>query len=183
MPADPNFDYEASLIACAQGDRAALQGLYRQESSRMLGVALRIVRRRQLAEDIVHDTFLNIWTKAGSFDASRGSGRGWVYSLVRHQALNAIRNTGREVGTDDEELEEQAVQASRSAMEAFAQPGSLGRLDTCLGRLDEVKRDCIVYAYVEGCSHGEIASRLNAPLGTVKAWIRRGMEALRECMG
>ena len=70
--ADPLFNYEHALQACARGDSAALQNVYKQEGRHLLGVAMRIVRQRQQAEDVVHDAFMNIWTKAGSFDAQLG---------------------------------------------------------------------------------------------------------------
>ena len=83
MPDTPgDFDYEAALAACAAGDRQAMHRLYEQEGARLLGVALRIVRQRALAEDIVHDACVNIWTRATSYDASRGSARGWIYSCL-----------------------------------------------------------------------------------------------------
>ena len=74
--ADPLFNYENALQACSRGDSAALQNLYKQEGRHLLGVAMRIVRQRQQAEDVVHDAFMNNWTKAGSFDAQLASGRG-----------------------------------------------------------------------------------------------------------
>ena len=75
--------------------------LYEQEGARLLGVALRIVRQRALAEDIVHDACVNIWTRAASYDAGRGSARGWIYSVVRNLALNAVRDGSRHVDVDD----------------------------------------------------------------------------------
>lgn len=181
--ASSSFDYEAALRACAAGDRLALQSLYREDGRYLLGVALRIVRQRQLAEDVLHDAFVSIWTRAGSFDSQRGSGRGWIYSVVRHQALNQIRATQKEVAADDDALEaawqEDHGDDVSHKMELQA---SLGKLNDCLAHLNEVKRASIVYAYVDGCSHSEIAERLKAPLGSVKAWIKRGLASLRECM-
>ena len=181
-----DFDYETALIACSRGNKLALQSIYEQESPRMLGIALRIVRQRQAAEDVLHDAFLNICTKAGSFDASRGSGRGWIYSIVRNQALNAIRSGEREVHvsvdamTDIESAESMRLAAEHT--DAFELHTDLGRLHDCLSNLDVAKRNSILFAYVEGCSHAEISQRLASPLGTVKAWIKRGLQALRECM-
>ena len=86
------YDYEAALHACAAGEQAALRSLYDQESARLLGVAQRIVRDTALAEDIVHDAFLKVWTGAGSYDPLRGAARGWLYSITRHLALNAVRD-------------------------------------------------------------------------------------------
>lgn len=181
-----DFDYDAALAACAAGDRAALRRLYEHEGPRLLGVALRIVRQRALAEDIVHDACVNIWTRAASFDARRGSARGWIYSVVRNLALNAMRDASRQIDVDDttrDGLEaEQSTQAWRDGAESFELNASLGRLQHCLEGLDPDRRSCVLHAYVDGCSHGEIAQRLGAPLGTVKAWIRRSLSALRECM-
>ena len=182
----PSFDYEMSLRSCARGDRQALQDIYRQESRYLLGVALRIVRQRQQAEDVLHDAFMAIWTKAASFDATRGSGRGWIYSVTRNLALNSVRNGAREVSVDEETAEALDAQTSMEAhhqlADAFEMHTSLGRLNDCLSQLEPARRNCILYAYVDGCSHGEIAERTQTPLGTVKAWIKRGMGSLRECM-
>jgi len=183
---DPSFDYEQTLSRCAAGDRQALQNLYKQESHRLLGVAMRIVRQRQQAEDVLHDAFLAIWTQAARFDATLGSGRGWIYSVTRNLALNSVRRGAREVSVDEETAEaldaQTSVEAHHQLADAFEMRASLGRLNDCLSRLEPARRNCILYAYVDGCSHGEIAERTQTPLGTVKAWIKRGMGSLRECM-
>lgn len=180
------FDYERALQGCARGERQALQDIYRQESRHLLGVALRIVRQRQQAEDVLHDAFMAIWTKAASFDATLGSGRGWIYSVTRNLALNSVRNGAREVSVDEETAEaldaQTSMDAHRQLADAFEMNANLGRLNDCLSRLEPARRNCILYAYVDGCSHGEIAERTRTPLGTVKAWIKRGMGSLRECM-
>ena len=183
-PAQP-FDYETALVACAKGDRNALQAIYQFDSRRLLGVALRIVRERALAEDVLHDAFMNIWTKAASFDAVRGSGRGWIHTIVRNQALSVVRANGREVSANEEAIEAlEAKQVANAApmTELFEINADIGRLDECLQALDAPKRNSILAAYLDGCSHSEIAERLNAPLGSVKAWIKRGLLSLRECM-
>ncbi len=180
------FDYEATLAACAAGDRAAMQRLYTQEGARLLGVVERIVRDRALAEDIVHDACVNIWTRAASFERTLGSARGWIYSVARNLALNAVRDGHREVAVDDETAAALDARASLEAWhdmaDAFAWQDSVGRIKPCLEQLEPVRRNCILHAYVDGFSHGEIARRLDAPLGTVKAWIKRSLAALRECM-
>lgn len=171
------FDYEGHLAACAQGDRKALQRLYQQEAARLLGVALRLVRERTLAEDLVHDAFLRIWTAAAHFDPARGSARGWMFSITRHLALNHLRNRAHDLPLAFEPGEPAAPVGFPDA----ALHGT--RLHFCLEQLPPARRDCIVQAYVDGCSHAEIARRIDAPLGTVKAWIKRSLAALRECMG
>ena len=187
MPALTEFDYEATLAACAAGERAALQRLYAQEGGRLLGVVQRIVRDAALAEDIVHDACVNIWTRAARFDPARGSARGWIYSVARNLALNAVRDGARELAVDDDTAAALDARASLEAWhdmaDAFAWQDSAGRLGPCLEQLEPVRRNCILHAYVDGLSHNEIARRLEAPLGTVKAWIKRSLAALRECMG
>lgn len=183
---EPEFDFETDLLACARGDQRALRRLYDQEGARLLGVAMRIVRQRQMAEDVLHDAFLKIWTRAGSFDGARGSGRGWMYSIVRHEALNMVRKGLRQVPVSEETREaienEAAVQHAVGMTDLYELRGRLGLLEECLTRLDIAKRNCIIYAYVDGCSHSEIADRLGSPLGSVKTWIKRGLSSLRECM-
>jgi RNA polymerase sigma factor (sigma-70 family) len=186
LPLDAVFDHDQALLACARGEPQALEQIYAHESRYLLGVALRIVRQRQQAEDVLHDAFVSIWQRAATFDASRGTGRGWIYSVVRHAALNHVRASAREVAVDEET---QAVLQSNIALRAHAQAADplevqadLGRLDDCLALLAPGRRECVVLAYVEGCSHGEIAARTRHPLGTVKAWIQRSLRTLRECM-
>lgn len=179
------YDHNAELAACARGDQAALHRLYQQESRFLLGVALRIVRDRALAEDVLHDAFVSIWTKAGSFDPARGEGRGWMCSIVRHGALDLVRSRQRHVDVDDdtlEHLQDADLGAAPDMTDAFALRSTLGRLDDCLARLDVAKRNCVLFAYLDGCTHVEIAERLQAPLGSVKAWIRRGVASLKECL-
>ena len=102
---------------------------------------------------------------------------------MRHKALNLVRSSLRLVPADEEVIEAiEAEHAVASLADAFAIEADLGRLQGCLERLDTAKRNSILYAYVDGCTHGEIAQRLQSPLGTVKAWIKRGLASLKECM-
>lgn len=184
---DPDFDYEAALLACARGERPALQRLYEQEGARLLGVVQRIVRDTALAEDIVHDAFLKIWTRAGSYEPTRGSARGWLFSLTRHLALNTLRNRAREVSMDEEDSAEPTAHATlegwQSAVDTVDWQVHPGRIHTCLEQLEPLRRSCIFHAYVDGYTHQEIARKLDTPLGTVKAWIKRSLATLRECIG
>ena len=183
---EPLFDYEACLFACARGERQALVALYAQESARLLGVARRIARDNALAEDIVHDAFIKIWTRAPSFDPQRGSARGWIFSVTRHLALNFMRDNRLELQvSEDSELALQPLAALDGSQAQDALEWRMGseRIYGCLEQLEPARRTCIVHAYVDGYTHAEIAEKLATPLGTVKAWIKRSLSALRECMG
>ncbi|WP_256830099.1 sigma-70 family RNA polymerase sigma factor [Pseudomonas sp. Pse1] len=171
------YDYEACLAACARGERQALRALYEQESARLLGVAQRIAGDKALAEDIVHDAFIRIWTGAASFDPARGSARGWIFSVTRHLALNFVRGHAREVPYSEPET------VAAEHLDTFDYQARSGRIYGCLEQLDPARRNCLLHAYVDGYSHSQIAQKMNTPLGTVKAWIKRSLAALRECMG
>ncbi|MFM9880221.1 MAG: sigma-70 family RNA polymerase sigma factor [Burkholderiaceae bacterium] len=177
--APPNFDYEAALEACARGERFALRSLYEREARWLLGVALRIVRNREVAQEVLQESFLLIWQRAGTYQRSLGSGRGWMYTVVRHKALDEVRRTERLVPMDDDAL---ALLQAPDTAEMLPGLGDAQSLHRCMDTLDAHKRECLVYAFVEGYTHEQIAQRLATPLGTVKSWIRRSLLALKECM-
>jgi RNA polymerase sigma-70 factor (ECF subfamily) len=179
------LDHAAAVARCAAGDAGALRTLFEAEAPRLVAVAQRILRRRDLAEEAVQDAFVAIWRKAATYDPARGSARGWIFAIVRKRALTMLRDGAREDLADAADLDalREASDPVDSAAEAFERLDDACRLRRCLAALDETKRAPILLAYVEGLTQGEIAGRLGAPLGTVKAWMRRGLAALRECMG
>ncbi|BBK33114.1 RNA polymerase sigma-70 factor (ECF subfamily) [Stella humosa] len=171
----------AALGRCAAGDQSALRGIYDAEAPRMLGVALRLVRRRAVAEEVVHDTFLQVWQRAASFDPARGEARAWLYAILRNRALSVLRGEGRVDLVED--FEPMGLVSDDEGPEnAVMRLSEGGRLRRCLDGLEAGRRHVVVLAYVQGLSHGELAGRLGVPLGTVKSWIRRSLAALKECM-
>lgn len=180
-PPPPNFDYESALLACAQGDRAALQQIYAREAGQLLGVALRIVRRHDLADEVLQDAFLQIWQKATMFDPSRGSARGWIFSIVRYRALDALRKASREIAVDETLIANRSP-VTADLLDNLSRLAETKELQTCLEQLEQPKRQSILLAYMDGYTHIQIAAQLEVPLGTVKSWIRRGLLALRECL-
>lgn len=177
-PADLARDAQlsAALARCAVGERSALQVVYDLEAARMIGVARRILLRQDLAEEAVHDAFVRIWRAAGTYNASRGTARNWLYAIVRNRALTIYRSERRYDATDDVESDIEPEVAINRLPETSA-------LRKCLERIERPRRDVVVLAYVHGMSHGEMAGRLKLPLGTVKSWVRRSLIALQECMG
>lgn len=177
-----DFDHAAALEACARGERFALRQIYERESRWLLGVALRIVRDRDTAHDVLQDAFLQIWQRAGSYQRALGSARGWIYTVVRHRALDVQRRAGREVSVGDavEDLADALPVLHDTPPERL--PGELRALERCLASLEERRRECILRAFVEGHTHEQIAQQLATPVGTVKSWIRRGLVSLKECL-
>jgi RNA polymerase sigma-70 factor (ECF subfamily) len=180
--ASSGYDCGEALLACARLDRDALRRIYEAEGPYLVGVALRILRRRDLAEEAVHDAFVEIWQKAAVFDPARGAALAWITGIVRYRALSILRKRSRETPVEPGDLDDLPDLAADPA-EALARLSAADALRQCLEVLDADKRLCILLAFVDGYSHSQIAARLDTPLGTVKAWIRRGLLALRECLG
>jgi RNA polymerase sigma-70 factor (ECF subfamily) len=168
----------AALARCTAGERSALRVIYDLEAARMVGVARRMLRRQDLAEEAVQDTFMRVWRAARSFDPQKGAARTWLYAILRNCALSILRDESR-FGTD-EDSSEQAGPMTANALSRLPETSALRR---CLERLDAQRRAVVVLAYVHGLSHGELAGKLGVPLGTVKSWVRRSLISLQECMG
>lgn len=168
------------VTAVGRGSRAALKRLYELESRRMFGIALRILRRPDIAADVLQEAFVQVWQNAASYAPERGNAAAWLTGIVRFRALDAARKLAREVLSDDPALGDRAGASDGTA--EIDRRLTQSALRRCLGQLEEKQRQCIVLAFVDGLTHGEIAARLPAPLGSVKSWVRRGLIALRSCL-
>ena len=181
VPRIPNegSGLSALIEACARGDRAAFRRLYEMQSPQLYGIALRITRDPALAADALHDALLQAWQNAGRFNARRGRAEAWLISLVRYRALDVVRGRRREIVIH--EPPEMADDAP-DALENVAREADARALYRCLEMMEAQRRKLIASAFIDGYSHAELAKRMNMPLGTVKSWIRRGLEALKECL-
>ncbi|WP_236884138.1 sigma-70 family RNA polymerase sigma factor [Devosia sp. A16] len=177
----PAVSPETLLVRIAEADRAALAALFESEAGRLLAIARRIVRRSDLAEEVVQETFVAVWQRSRQFDPARGSARGWLTTMVRNRALNMLRDGGRLEFHDATTLEALSGR-EQDAVSAFQMLADSEGLKHCLGQLDEPKRRAVLLTYVVGMSNGEVAERLAVPLGTAKSWIRRSIATLQECM-
>lgn len=182
-PAGQTIDAQCMrlLKATAGGDRHAFADLFKLEAGRLLAIARRILRRTDLAEEVVQESFVTVWQKAPQFEPARGNARAWLTVIVRNRALNMLRD-GARVDLHDFSNGGDVGDAALDAQNAYADLDQDEDLKRCLATLPEERRRSILLAYVVGFTHGEIAARLKAPVGTVKAWIRRGVVALQECM-
>jgi RNA polymerase sigma-70 factor (ECF subfamily) len=164
-------------------DQRAFAELYRVTSSRLLGVAMRIVRRRDWAEDILQESFVSIWHHVGDFDRSRASPMTWMTTIVRNRALDWVRRPKMEVPDDDlDGIVERWEDDRPGPQQLLETRGSGAALQDCLGQLSGQQRQTIALAYLHGLTHSELAEHMKQPLGTVKTWVRRGLEKLRGCM-
>lgn len=178
----PSADLTDALRGCARGDQTSLRLILDTEGGRMLGVAQRMLHRRDLAEEAVQDAMVRIWQKAGQFRAADGSARGWIFAILRNRCRNILRDGARLSTLPPEDLsamQDARMQAADHAGDAL---GDSVALRACLSRLEPATARAILLAHVGGFDHGEIASILRVPLGTCKSWIRRGLTALRRCL-
>ncbi len=146
-----------------------------------MGVAMRIVRRRELADEVLHDAFLRIWQKSATYSPTLESARGWIYSVVRHRALDVAHKYQHELPASASLLEDLPADGL-GPLDTLSHDRDISALHHCLELLDEQKRACILLAYVDGYSQAQIAVHLASPLGSVKAWTRRGLLVLKECL-
>lgn len=171
------------LSAGAEGDQQAFEQLYQRTSAKLLSVCFHLLRRKDLAEEVLQEAYLRIWRGARGYHPGRGAPMTWMISVARNAAIDRLRQTRRQL------QEVESVQDDGSFPEPVAdlmdevlQNDSARALTACLERLDEAQRQAIVLAYCFGYSHEELADRLSVPLGTAKSWIRRGLLKLKVCM-
>ncbi len=185
-----NRELKRLLLATAlrgEGAAEAFEALYRQSAPLLLGIALRLVRRRELAEEIVHDSFTRIWGAAASFDPVAGQALAWMVAIARNRALDVLQSHDvSRVDLLDAEVAEQGVDAlfdwAPDPALGLEQQHSSRLLRECLAGLQAGERQSLLLAYAHGMSHRDLAAHLRKPLGTVKSWVRRGLENLRACV-
>jgi RNA polymerase sigma-70 factor (ECF subfamily) len=166
------------LQRVAAEDSAAFRILYDKTSPLLFARLLRMLRRRSVAEEALQDVYVRIWQRAAQFQMSRGKALAWMVTIARYCAIDLMRRERLTLVPDDalnEVPDESAPEAG-----AVDKPGNF---DFCIKQLNENTRRCLTLAFVEGRSHDEIARVTTHPLGSVKSWIRRGLLALKECLG
>lgn len=164
----------------------AFRELYDQTSARLYGVALRILGNREWAEDVLQDAYLNVWRVAGTYRASLAPPLAWMTVVVRSRALDFLRRRQAErlgaAQRSEEALDETLPDEGASPLDTAQASEQAWALHECLRKLEARQREVVSLAYLRDLSHGELAAQLKLPLGTVKTWIRRGIEQLRGCM-
>lgn len=165
----------------AEGDRAALRQLYQATSAKLFGVCLRILSNRDESEDVLQEVYITIWRRADRFEAGRASVMTWISTIARNRAIDRLRARGPLAYAEQvEELEiDDGMPRADALLEAAQDGEALGR---CLSELDDRTEKVIRTAFFEGVTYEALASHMDAPLGTVKSWIRRGLAKLKGCL-
>lgn len=177
-----NIDLEALLLRCAKHDRAALQALYTRAAPQMLGILMRILGSRAAAEDVLQDAFIRIWQQAGQFDHLKGRALSWMVAIARNRAIDVQRAMRPTVLLDAAELAGAEQMQVEGPAERSEFGGAAAALRRCLESLAAAPRQCLLLAYQHGLTQDKIALSIGQPLGSVKSWVRRGLQSLKSCM-
>mgnify|MGYP003664074405 CR=1 FL=1 len=169
------------LNGCAQGDHQAFERLYRASSTHLYAQLLRIVRDEGAAQDCLQHVFIKIWHAADQYDAMRAKPMTWLSTLTRNIGIDWLRRQKPQDASTDEHLLEAVISTDDPEDESMhAQQHD--SLRDCLGTLNSQQRQLMEMVYFQGLTHSELAHTLAQPLGSVKSWIRRGLERLKTCL-
>jgi len=175
-------ELSALLAACARRDREAFARLYKATSPKLFGVALRILRREDWAEEVLQDAFVNVWNHAADYSAGLSAPMTWMTSIVRNRCLDWLRKPRMEVIDEEGVIVENTESDAEGPLALLERSSDAQALAGCLKALDAKQRQTIVLAFFEGLSHAELAQHMREPLGTVKTWVRRGLARLKGCL-
>jgi RNA polymerase sigma-70 factor (ECF subfamily) len=170
------------LASVAKGDQAAFQRLYDSTHAKLFGVVLRILRRQDLAEEVLQEAYVKIWSNAGQFNPGLASPITWMVSIARNRAIDVVRKR-IEVSIEEEP---EALEVASDTPEPLARremTEELKRVLECVGRLDPDRQKLVLLAYYNGWSRDQLAEKFETPLSTVKTWLRRSLIEVRECLG
>jgi RNA polymerase sigma-70 factor, ECF subfamily len=184
LPEAPAAEQLSDLLArCALRDQRAFATLYQFSSAKLFAVAVRITRRRDWAEEVLQEAFVNIWNHAAGYNSAKSAPMTWMTAIVRNRALDWLRRP-REVEIDEEheELMASIPDESPGPEELLRRSLEAGELAECMKSLTEEQQRSVTLAFFYGLSHGELAEQMRKPLGTVKTWIRRGLDRLKGCL-
>ena len=178
-------DLPALMARVALGDRAAFERVYRATCSHLYSIAFRTLRNEQKADEVLQEAYVNIWRQAATFDAQAGTPMTWMINVVRNKAIDAVRSRRAEASSTvelDESADELPADASGEPGELLESSLAKARIHACMAGLPSSQRQALALAYYRGLVHTDIAATMNAPLGTAKGWVRRGLEQLRACL-
>lgn len=164
----------------------AFRDLYELTAGKLYGLALRVVGSREAAEDVLQDAYLNVWRIAASYRESLSPPLAWLGVVVRSRALDHLRRRASERAGKTQELDAQLAESlpgdAANPLDTRQASEAARALHDCLRKLEARQREVLSLAYLRDLSHAELATQLRLPLGTVKTWIRRGLDQLRGCM-
>lgn len=170
------------LARSGMQDRKAFALLYEAASPRLYAVALRVLQRPAWADEVLQESFVAIWHNAARYRSDLAAPMTWMTQIVRNRSIDWLRGADNRMDALDPEVVETWVDSAAGPAERVSGQQQNHRLGVCLEHLPAEQRQCVVLAYQHGMSHAELATHLTRPLGTIKSWIRRGLEHLKGCV-
>jgi RNA polymerase sigma factor (sigma-70 family) len=181
-----NAQLKEWLAATARQDGLAFRQLYNATSAKLFAFSLRILIKRELAEEVLQESFVNIWNNAGSYQSSLAAPMTWMTTIVRNKAFDMLRRMDDAVEIDADTFDKDVMTALESTdptpLEALQISGDAKALAGCMSRLEGLHRQAVALAFFHDLSHSEVAEQMKLPIGTVKTWIRRSLDRLRTCL-
>jgi RNA polymerase sigma-70 factor, ECF subfamily len=166
------------LTAIARGDTTAFERLYATTCAKIYGVVLRILRRHEMAADVMEETYRQVWRTAGEFDSALSSPVAWMVAIARRRAIDLARKP--DARFDEEPALAEAE--SPGVLTRREMPEELKRLLTCIGRLEPDRQRMLLLAYYGAFSPEQLAAKLDMPANLVKASLRRSLFELEQCL-
>lgn len=171
------------LKLCARGDRSAFTELYHATSARVYGLAVRVVRDRAQAEEVVQEVYLDVWRTAARYDPERGGAMSWILTLCHRRSVDRVRSAAASARREDAYGIEEHDVAHDSTAETVQDSFEARRVREALDGLTDVQREALELAFFGGYTHTEVATMLELPVGTAKTRIRDGLIRLRDRLG
>ncbi|APX90728.1 RNA polymerase subunit sigma [Brevirhabdus pacifica] len=172
-----------NLIArVALGDRSAFSSLYDATAPKLLGVCLRVLKQRSVAEDALQDAYVKIWKGADRYVSNGLSPMTWLITIARNCAIDRLRASRRDVGSEIDTVTETLAASGPSPEQSAIAGSEARRITSCLDELEATRGEAIRGAYLKGESYSDLAAKFDVPLNTMRTWLRRGLISLRECM-
>jgi len=193
MPDDPMDDKDDEikeineltklLTRCKIGDKTAFNLLYQKTAPRLNGIAYRITKNVDSANEVLQEAFIQIWKNTNNYQSNQSEPFTWLAAIVRYRAYDRLRYDKRRHQTDMIELNENEIEAMSFNCEQLGfTEYSQKSLDTCLSKLEYKQSQSILMAYLYGYSREDISKYFKSPQNTIKSWIRRGLGRLQLCL-
>jgi RNA polymerase sigma-70 factor (ECF subfamily) len=173
---------KAAMARLADGDQSALEEIYSATSAKLFGICLRILGDRKEAEDALQDVYVNLWQRADRYDPERASPISWLATFARNRAVDRLRTGKIRQGAVPVEEAAPIPDAAPLADSLLIDAEKSTQIHACLETLEERQRGAIRAAFFDGYTYAQLAENADVPLGTMKSWVRRGLQKLRACL-
>lgn len=169
------------LARVRHGETAAFEQLYDVTNAKLYGIVLRILKRRDLADEVLQEVYVKIWQRAGDFDSGRASPISWMATIARNRALDEIRKRSH-VSIEDVPAALDVPSSDLYPLKALELSQDMSRLSRCLDQLEPQRKEIVLQAYLHGASREELSQRFGHPVATIKTWLHRSLAQLRACL-